>query len=261
MQRDSKEYRDLVSQVLDKQAQSNWAIGDAGLKVEPVGENGAHNGSSATLADFAEDISETLAKVQSCRTVSHAWPPRTRVLGASWTTHRILLANKNLIRNGMTAKQAQDAVSATRQGENGAQKPSYTYTPQSEGDDWIPLDDAHPVATEVRDKLGQPVPERLRDVFADLTMTQALKDCEALRRLCKNLGRWNAFLLGQHIKDNLLDVETKLKQAMPRARCPRCKGEGEGCMACRELGWLPEWRLQEVERDGHTDPQYPALAQ
>jgi hypothetical protein len=96
----------------------NWRLGDAALEIAPMGEDGVRNGSMDRLRQFLAELAEERGHVVSYRTmatyrdVSSAWPPPTRVGGASWKAHQILKAKgkQHLLRPGMTTTQASKAA-------------------------------------------------------------------------------------------------------------------------------------------------------
>jgi len=70
---------------------SQWALGDLAVKVAgPSSFTHAHDGSTARLSFFADEIGLHYEQLGRYRTVASAWPPETRVPGASWTLHRTL---------------------------------------------------------------------------------------------------------------------------------------------------------------------------
>jgi hypothetical protein len=90
------EWKALVKEgiALAKQgAEARWGLGDNALKVAPIGQDGAHNGSADKLEQYASEIGVEYETLRRYRQVSASWPPETRVSGASWTLHRELLNN------------------------------------------------------------------------------------------------------------------------------------------------------------------------
>jgi hypothetical protein len=70
---------------------SQWALGDLAIRVAgPGAQTHAHDGSTAKLSFFADAIGIHHEQLARYRSVASAWPPDTRVPGASWTLHRTL---------------------------------------------------------------------------------------------------------------------------------------------------------------------------
>ena len=105
-------YAELVRKALGAKAGHNWIYGDAALEIAPMGEDGVNTGSEARLRQFAKDSEAAIQSILVYRRVAEAWPPSTRVLGASWTAHRVLMApeHRPFIRDGMTSGEAEHAV-------------------------------------------------------------------------------------------------------------------------------------------------------
>lgn len=78
--------RELVAAL----GRSQWALGDLALKVAPAGINGAHND---VLDKFSEEIGTDADQLRQYRWVAAAWPPVTRVTGATYSMHRELANN------------------------------------------------------------------------------------------------------------------------------------------------------------------------
>lgn len=124
---------------------------------------------------------------------------------------------------------------------------------------------------ELKDDLGNDVPEELRDLFGDPFLANTHEAVDDLMRKIKS--QWNAvngkgsawkWLLTSKILEHLQTAEKLLKvvgthliEAIPHSVCPTCKGKGddseEGCRSCKNSGWLPSWRLAELKRDGIVD--------
>lgn len=117
---------------------------------------------------------------------------------------------------------------------------------------------------EVKDSLGNVVPDRCRDAFADPSLADLigeLEQAEALVRAEPWLGR--ATKLTDHYQFLLLDkfkqhayaaLESiqlaleSLRSGMPYAVCPKCNAveNGKVCRTCRGGGHIPLHRYQEL---------------
>jgi hypothetical protein len=103
-------WTELVAEAKAKDAARNWFLGDAALEIAPVGQDGAHNGSTANLELFADEIGVPFSSIREYRRVAEAWSPDRRLSGTSWTTHQVLAARPELIREGMSVSEASAAV-------------------------------------------------------------------------------------------------------------------------------------------------------
>jgi hypothetical protein len=99
-------WEELVQQGILKDGERNWFLGDAALEIAPMGADSAHNGRDALLAQYADEVGIGAGSLIKYRQVADAWPPETRVLGASWTVHRVLKGQHELIEPGMTVTAA-----------------------------------------------------------------------------------------------------------------------------------------------------------
>jgi hypothetical protein len=98
---------------------------------------------------------------------------------------------------------------------------------------------------KVLDRLGQEVPQHLRDVFADMTMSEAGALLDRACQLVQGCTGWNRFIRVGHVSQ-LKDLRNVFQDLVPYALCPACKDSGNnGCDACEAQGWMPVWRYQE----------------
>jgi hypothetical protein len=112
------------------------------------------------------------------------------------------------------------------------------------------------------DARGEPVPEGLRDVFADRTFTSVHQELStflarlqggAFLDLLAGSPALSAFLHVEAMERDLADAAKALRRAValvaaaaPYAACPRCGGAGGDCTDCRCAGWVPLWRHLEL---------------
>ncbi len=113
----------------------------------------------------------------------------------------------------------------------------------------------------LKDRVGVEVPKKLRDVFADGSLAElagllgeaaecveAEKWAKKVTKLCDHYP----YLLAEKFHDAVLTSLEKLQLAreliengIPYAVCPKCVGEG--CQRCRQAGYVPEHRYQELK--------------
>ncbi len=124
---------------------------------------------------------------------------------------------------------------------------------------------------EMKDGKGSPVPELLRDAFAE----QALPDLvAALRALADQVdarnrarrirdlvltypwivvqarGEEHVGLRLASLEKELREIASNMEAGVPFALCPTCNGTASKqspCDGCRDCGHVPEWRLEELE--------------
>lgn len=80
-------YEETVAAIREH-SRNRFALGDALLEQAPMGDDGAHNGSTSILERMAEDTDVELRTLMAWRQVAHRVPPNIRMLGASWTAYR-----------------------------------------------------------------------------------------------------------------------------------------------------------------------------
>ncbi len=120
---------------------------------------------------------------------------------------------------------------------------------------------------ELKDYVGNILPDSCRDAFADSTLAGMIEELEAVEEMLiadawvKKAGKLTAhypfLLLGkfdEHAFEALHRVQVALealRAALPYALCPQCKGadtsgNGKCCKTCRGCGYLPQWKYEEV---------------
>ena len=120
------------------------------------------------------------------------------------------------------------------------------------------------------DQAGVPVPDELRDLFGDPWVYELadqigkwidkLTDAKLVQQLKGKAPAYGAFLLtGEALKklagavDLLEEFETIIQSGIPHVVCSKCKGlarpgiNGIKCQDCRNAGWLPKWRADELD--------------
>lgn len=140
---------------------------------------------------------------------------------------------------------------------------------QSVADRWKDVPPTPPApapAKPTQDALGNPLPDLLKDVFADATLGQA-RDLvqgwlgqfryDATMRAVAARIRFLPFLRTGQLLEQFKAAEEALEVALetieagrPYAVCPVCAGYG--CENCRKAGYVPSWRLEELKREGNA---------
>lgn len=133
-----------------------------------------------------------------------------------------------------------------------------------------------PAREEAHDALGNVVPPTLRDVFADQKMLEQIERVRSWRKsveyrsavkqvsaIAPYYGLWvNPLLLGQFLADAhaaLVAAEQHLERCIPYALCPHCFETAGGCESCRNAGWVPKWRYDELlEQERLTGGKTPS---
>lgn len=119
----------------------------------------------------------------------------------------------------------------------------------------------------VLDALGNPVPDRCRDAFADPQLGELIEEVEAVEEMLAPWQSWEKkavkladhypFILvakvGDHFAEALRRLQCGLdglRAGVPHTTCPRCNGEqekGKACRYCRGAGHVPAWRFEELQ--------------
>jgi ParB-like chromosome segregation protein Spo0J len=111
----------------------------------------------------------------------------------------------------------------------------------------------------VKDSLGNEVPRRFRDQFADIGISEAIRAAKRIQSIMRSAQSW----AGRYLELNKILAACELienlgRSAMPSCVCPDCKGAGKECATCEGLGWLPQWRHYELtkaeEANGEAAP-------
>lgn len=120
---------------------------------------------------------------------------------------------------------------------------------------------------ELRDKVGNVLPDACRDAFADPALPGLIEELEQLEsmfspqswvqragKLCDHYGFILITKFDEHAHDALHSVQLAieaLRAGVPHAVCPKCsavnsRGNGVCCKACRGYGHVPEHRYAEL---------------
>jgi WhiB family redox-sensing transcriptional regulator len=65
-----------------------WRLGDLCLEVAPASATGVRTGALAVLDRFADAVGHEFRSMRDYRQTAIAWPPESRVKGATWGAHR-----------------------------------------------------------------------------------------------------------------------------------------------------------------------------
>lgn len=98
------------------------------------------------------------------------------------------------------------------------------------------------------DLAGNAIPTHLRGIFATTLFNNYLDHLHELKKATQILlseSPW--WLLAAETTLQLEQMQKRLKNAMPYAICPECDGAKTGCDLCRNQGWVPGWRFDEMK--------------
>jgi uncharacterized ParB-like nuclease family protein len=111
------------------------------------------------------------------------------------------------------------------------------------------------IPDELTDAEGQVIPARLLDVFAESIINYSVAQLKSLLPAIEDARAWAPWLEPAQRQDGMLStVElmklllNRLEMAQPYAVCRKC--QGKGCGQCRGSGWLPEWTVENLKRNG-----------
>jgi hypothetical protein len=105
-----------------------------------------------------------------------------------------------------------------------------------------------PSEDKASDDLGNELPKKMRGTFAGnrKTLQDGVRLLHEVRRMCGALTKWNPFLRPSDLETAITKLADDLKNGLPYALCPKC--ESKGCKDCRQTGWMPKWKYEEVEK-------------
>lgn len=100
---------------------------------------------------------------------------------------------------------------------------------------------------EPMDDLGNKIPKGLRDAFAGnrKSLQDGVKLLFEVRGMCKRLTKWNPYLRSSDLEAAMTKLAEDMKNGLPYGVCDSCAGKG--CKDCRNAGWMPKWRVEEME--------------
>ncbi|MQB01578.1 MAG: hypothetical protein GEU78_15030 [Actinobacteria bacterium] len=157
----SSRWQELVREGIARDGNRNWFLGDAALEIAPMGEDGAHNGSTEKLEQYANLVGVEAKSLYVYRAVAAAWPPVTRLTGdTSWKVHQLLMTpeKRTLIREGMTVTEAHRAAGHSTQGRTGPEA-----DPEAKREQFRKLADDPDIAPEVDEWATERVVQRHAD--------------------------------------------------------------------------------------------------
>lgn len=104
----------------------------------------------------------------------------------------------------------------------------------------------------LNDQLGRRVPNNLRDVFGTTYLPDQIGQ---LRQLVGQLilisQQWARYVRASDAVPALQQVIQCLQDGVPYAVHPLCNGQG--CDRCKQVGYVPRWRYDEMVRNGEWE--------
>ncbi len=115
---------------------------------------------------------------------------------------------------------------------------------KGKGDAWEGEPDE--IATDAeRDRRGTPLPSGLKDIFASPIFASCVQHLREARRALDGIAKHSHYQpKPAEFAQSLRHIEEVVSQNVPHAVCPSC--HGEECDDCRKMGWVPEWRYDEL---------------
>lgn len=112
---------------------------------------------------------------------------------------------------------------------------------------------AEPAAQAVVDACGNEVPDRLRSLVTEDKLSAAAKTLGGVMREIRGCvsadAKFGAWLVLEEFVDAIGRARSVLLNGRFHAVCPRCNGRTRGCRECRNVGYVPQWRLEELQQE------------
>lgn len=105
----------LVFLCTPKKDDRQWNIGDAALEIFPMGEDPKNTGIYEKLKEFAKRVGMEFNTVLAYRQVASSFKPNIRILASSFAVHQAMQGFPNLMRDGLTVRQAMAIVKAEKE--------------------------------------------------------------------------------------------------------------------------------------------------
>lgn len=133
---------------------------------------------------------------------------------------------------------------ATRKGKDGKQYPTKPKQAARKAKPEKPL--PPPV---LKDALKNEIPEHLQKVAANAFLQDSIDTLNRLIRATTDFGNSPAgyYLLATDAVKGLTQARNAMVNAKFHCLCTDCGGKKGGCGTCRKSGFLPAWRLAEIE--------------
>jgi Protein of unknown function (DUF3102) len=101
-----------------------------------------------------------------------------------------------------------------------------------------------------RDALGNELPERLRNMFADESLGASLDDIRHAINIVESAAAWAVHMPVDRVVAALTEAHAMIAAAVPFCICPDC--DGAGCHECLQSGYLV---VAEHYERSHREPQ------
>lgn len=105
-----------------------------------------------------------------------------------------------------------------------------------------------PPESDFKDSLGNPIPKSLRDVFADRMLYDASDSISKIIKDLKAAQKWCVYVRLSDAVGALETAKQAIEDGIPEVVHQACGGKG--CAECRNAGWMPMWRMEELEAAG-----------
>jgi ParB family chromosome partitioning protein len=202
------------------------------------------------LAELEEQRKARVERVANRREAGESQRTIAKAEGISQVQVRRDLKDAQLSRGGST-----ESSNGTVKGTDGKtypkNKPAKDIIPEDAGDAFEGLTpaeeakvkEADRAAKVVRDHLGNEVPKRLRDLFAEDFVGQAVRQVKQISSTIRGDSQAYAYLHSKVVFDQCEGLVGLLESGRPWVVCDQC--QGKGCKHCRTAGYLGRGAYEE----------------
>jgi hypothetical protein len=138
---------------------------------------------------------------------------------------------------------AREVTVTKKDGSTYTMKPHRPSAPPEEEPDTPPT-----TADEMKDAVGQVIPATLRDIFGDRMLSEEARHLRRLASQIKSASNQFPFVLVKASVEPLNTLAEVLEYGIPYAVHRKCGGKG--CQECLTVGYVPQWRFEELRLHG-----------